>query len=190
MLAQKIAGWAKRVLSSTRRNGSSPTSSPARSRRSGASRATWSRISGVWLPWPGKSTAGACVSVTKLTQHTLGGPPASSVGSAAPTPRVGGQAVRDGGCRRGGRRPGSGCGVRSTALGSRSGRSLRLGDEADALGLLHGLRPVARAELAIQRGGVLLDRVRRQEEALGDLAVGGARRHRLEHLTLALGQRG
>jgi hypothetical protein len=66
-LAQKIAGCAKRVLSFTRANGSSPTSSQQRSSRSGARRATSSRMSDVWLPWPGKSAAGACVSVTKLT---------------------------------------------------------------------------------------------------------------------------
>ena len=90
MLAQKIAGWAKRVLSSTRANGSSPTSSVTRSSRSGARRATWSRISGVWLPWPGNSTAGAWVSVTKLTQGTLRRVCATSVSSHVPTPRVGG----------------------------------------------------------------------------------------------------
>src|SRR4051812_3448534 len=55
--AQKIAGWAKRVESSTRGNGSSPTSSMQRSSRSGSSRATSSRMSGVWEPWPGNSRA-------------------------------------------------------------------------------------------------------------------------------------
>ena len=97
-LAQKIAGWAKRVLSSTRGNGSSPTSSMTRSSRSGARRATWSRISGVWLPWPGNSTAGAWVSVTKLTQGTLRRVCATSVSSHVPTPRVGGWSGVGGGC--------------------------------------------------------------------------------------------
>src|SRR3954452_1497316 len=55
--AQKIAGWAKRVDSSTRGKGSSPTSSMQRSSSSGSSRATSSRMSGVWEPWPGNSRA-------------------------------------------------------------------------------------------------------------------------------------
>src|SRR5215211_8916983 len=133
MLAQKIAGWAKRVLSSTRGNGSSPTSSTTRSRRSGARRATWSRISGVWLPWPGNSTAGAWVSVTKLTHRTLGGPHASSVSSHPPTPRVGGPPARDGGWARAPR-----------TIPRERGR-LRVGDQADPLGLLHRLGAVADA---------------------------------------------
>ena len=57
--AQRIAGWAKRVDSSTRGNGSSPTSSSAASRRSGRTSATRSRMSGVWLPCPGNRTAGS-----------------------------------------------------------------------------------------------------------------------------------
>ena len=52
----------------------------------GATRATRSRISGVWLPWPGKSTAGAWVSVTKLTPSTLGCPRATSVSSGRQPP--------------------------------------------------------------------------------------------------------
>src|SRR5829696_3128802 len=166
MLAQKIAGWAKRVLSSTRGNGSSPTRSVTRSRRSGARRARRSRISGVWLPWPGKSTAGACGSVTKLTP---------------PHP---GRSTREFGEFSRANPPGGGCA--GYAMG---GARAPLGDQADALGLLHGLGAVARTELAIERGGVLLDRVGREEEALGDLAVGGAGRDRLEHLPLALGER-
>ena len=55
--AQKIAGCWKRVLSSTRAKGSSPTSSRQRSSRSGQRCTTRSRISGVWLPWPGNSSA-------------------------------------------------------------------------------------------------------------------------------------
>ena len=49
-LAQKIAGWAKRVPSSARTNGSSPTICSASERRSGRSSDTVSRMSGVWLP--------------------------------------------------------------------------------------------------------------------------------------------
>src|SRR5687768_16907657 len=160
MLAQKIAGWAKRVLSSTRGNGSSPTSSVTRSSRSGARRATWSRISAVWLPWPGNSTAGAWVSVTKLTPSTLGTSHATSVSSHAPTPHSGGEPVRDGGCPG---RPGASRHRKSTALGGEGGvctnvagraapslpypaavgrRNGALRDEPDALGLLDRLRAV------------------------------------------------
>src|SRR5215210_4876142 len=64
-----------------------------------------------------------------------------------------------------------------------------LRDQAQPLGLLHGLGAVAHAELAIERGGVLLDGVRGEEEPLGDLAVGRAARDEVEHLALALGQR-
>ena len=45
----------------------------------------------------------------------------------------------------------------------------------ETLGLLHRFGAVAHAELAIQRGGVLLDGVRAQEQLAGDLAVGRAR---------------
>ena len=55
--AQKMAGCWKRVLSSTRAKGSSPTSSRQRSSSSGPRCATRSRMSGVWDPCPGKSTA-------------------------------------------------------------------------------------------------------------------------------------
>ena len=48
--AQKIAGCAKRVFSSTRAKGSSPTSSVTFSSSSGARWETRSRMSGVWLP--------------------------------------------------------------------------------------------------------------------------------------------
>src|SRR5919197_5570005 len=65
----------------------------------------------------------------------------------------------------------------------------RLRNEPDPLRLLHGFGPIPRAELAIERGGVLLDGVRRQEQALGDLAVGGAGGDGLEHLALAVAQR-
>ncbi len=75
--AQKMAGCAKRVFSSTRAKGSSPTSSVTFSSSSGARWATRSRISGVWLPCPGKSAAG-CValltsapSLTVVRGHTL-----------------------------------------------------------------------------------------------------------------------
>ena len=56
-LAQKIAGWAKFVPSSARGNGSSPTTCTASSSSSGRTRATVSRMSAVWLPWPGKRIA-------------------------------------------------------------------------------------------------------------------------------------
>src|ERR1700761_8853966 len=56
-LAQKIAGWAKLVPSSVRGNGSVPTTSATCSNRSGRTSATRSRISAVWLPCPGKTTA-------------------------------------------------------------------------------------------------------------------------------------
>src|SRR3954471_12914614 len=160
--AQKMAGCAKRVFSSTRAKGSSPTSSVTRSSRSGARWATSSRISGVWLPWPGKSAAGSVAlltpapSPTRTSGHTLGDrlPPARGVGHP-----LCGSAPR------------------------------RLRDQAQALGLLHRFGAVAHAELAIQRGGVLLDGVRAEIQRAGDLAVGRARGDRLQHLALALGQR-
>ena len=43
-------------------------------------------------------------------------------------------------------------------------------------------------KLPVERGGVLLDRVRGEEELLGDLAVRRARADEVEHLALALGQ--
>ena len=68
--AQKIAGCAKRVFSSTRAKGSSPTSSVTFSSSSGARWATRSRISGVWLPWPGKSAAGCVALLTPAPLRT------------------------------------------------------------------------------------------------------------------------
>ena len=87
MLAQKIAGWAKRVLSCTRAKGSSPTSSTQRSSSSGRCCATASRMSGVWLPCPGKSNA---MSVVGFTLCTLGvaGPTSHPKGRCTP-PRGG-----------------------------------------------------------------------------------------------------
>ena len=84
-LAQKMAGWAKRVDSPARGNGSSPTSAMQRSSSSGARSATRSRISGVWLPWPGKSATGAAGSVIKLTRRTCPrGACGHSIGHANP----------------------------------------------------------------------------------------------------------
>ena len=57
MLAQKIAGWANRVLSLTLANGSSPMSAMHSAKSSGTRRATSSRRELVWLPWPGKRPA-------------------------------------------------------------------------------------------------------------------------------------
>ena len=86
--AQKIAGCAKRVFSSTRAKGSSPTSSVTRSSSSGARWATRSRISGVWLPWPGKSAAGSVALLTPApSPHTALARPTLGFG---PTPRSGG----------------------------------------------------------------------------------------------------
>src|SRR3954469_11658972 len=64
-----------------------------------------------------------------------------------------------------------------------------LRDEAQALRLLDGLGAVAHLELAIERRGVLLDRVGGEEERAGDLTVGGAARDRLQDFALALGER-
>ena len=57
--AQKIAGCAKRVLSSTRGERILADELDAALEQLGRARATRSRISGVWLPWPGNRTAGA-----------------------------------------------------------------------------------------------------------------------------------
>ena len=114
------------------------------------------------------------------------------------------------GTRRAGRRRAD-CGIRPGArrrdrggarLGARRARRLSralqtprrcpesclaaLGQQTDALGLLHRLGAVARTELSVQRTRVLLDRVRREEQLLGDLTVGRACRDQFEHLTLTL----
>src|SRR5450755_2840360 len=60
--------------------------------------------------------------------------------------------------------------------------------QADPLGALDRLGAVADPELPIQRARVLLDRVAREVQLAGDLGVGGARSHQLEHGTLALGE--
>ena len=59
---------------------------------------------------------------------------------------------------------------------------------AAGLGAQHGVGAVARLELAIQGARVLLDGVRREVQAGGDLAVGGAGRHQLQDLLLARAQ--
>src|ERR1700720_4600108 len=61
--------------------------------------------------------------------------------------------------------------------------------QPEALRALHGVGAVARAELAIERAGVLLDGVRREEQRGGDLAVGGAAGDQREDLALAVGER-
>ena len=55
-------------------------------------------------------------------------------------------------------------------------RPAGLGQQPDPLGALHRLGAVARLELAVDRARVLLDRVRREVQLLGDLLVGRARR--------------
>src|SRR5438067_1389388 len=64
----------------------------------------------------------------------------------------------------------------------------RLSEQADPLGELHRLCAVAGPELPIQRTRVLLDGVRREEQPIGDLAVGGAGGDQVQHLALALGE--
>src|SRR5262245_18137527 len=59
----------------------------------------------------------------------------------------------------------------------------------ELLGALGGLGPVADAELPIQGRRVILDRVWREEEPLGDLAIGSPGPDELEDLPLALRQR-
>jgi hypothetical protein len=55
------------------------------------------------------------------------------------------------------------------------------------LGLRDGLGAVADAELLVQRGGVLLDRVGGEVQPCGDLGVGGPGGDELEDLALARG---
>ena len=63
---------------------------------------------------------------------------------------------------------------------------LRLRQEAEALSPLHGLGPVANAQLAVHRAGVLLDRVLGQMQLLGDLRVGRPRGHQIQDVAFAL----
>ena len=74
--------------------GSSPTSSVTRSSSSGGACATRSRMSGVWLPWPGNSRAMSVRVVIGLhPERCFARVPAS----AHSTPRAGGYAPRGGG---------------------------------------------------------------------------------------------
>ena len=68
--AQKIAGCAQRVPSPARSKRSSPTSLSASSSRSGRWRSTLSRMSGVWLPWPGNSSV--VMDEAPMYEHFLG----------------------------------------------------------------------------------------------------------------------
>ncbi|CAA9468098.1 MAG: hypothetical protein AVDCRST_MAG13-223, partial [uncultured Solirubrobacteraceae bacterium] len=101
MLAQKIAGWAKRVLSAARGKGSSPTSAAARSSRSGAVSTTAERASAGSEPWPGKSatepvTPPTCTGSGASTHDRPALPPARGVARG----RAGGQeAARSGALR-------------------------------------------------------------------------------------------
>src|SRR4051794_30917669 len=57
-------------------------------------------------------------------------------------------------------------------------------EDAEPLRPKDRLGAVASPDLAVERAGVVLDRVRREVEPLGDLAVGRARRDHVEHLPL------
>src|SRR4051812_44905754 len=166
--AQKIAGCAKRVFSSTRAKGSSPTSSVTCSSRSGARWATRSRISGVWLPCPGKSAAGSVALLTPAPSPTS--TPGHTLTARLPPGQGGAIAQRA-----------IAQGVPSWAdpPGGSCAELPGLRDQAKTLGFLDGLGAVADGELAVQRRRVLLDGVGRQIERRGDLAVGGAGGDRL-----------
>jgi len=75
---------------------------------------------------------------------------------------------------------------RRSPRGRRRATVTESGGQPEPLRLLHRLRAVAYRQLAIERRRVLLDRVRRQEQLLGDLAVRRARGDQVEHLALAL----
>src|SRR4051794_6600484 len=163
-LAQKIAGCWKRVPSSTRANGSSPTTSSARATRSGRTAWAAARMSSVWLPWPGKTTA---VRSASGMSHTVPPPPDMATPSRVRTPRSGGFTGPGGGSIR---------------------KSVRLREQPAPLGVLDGLGAIADAELAIQRARVLLDGVGGEKEVLADLAIGGALGNEMKDLALALGE--
>ena len=132
------------------------------SRRSGQKTSTVRFMSAVWLPWPGKRIA----SVGWGCHRWDIAPPQAGVGDRrAPDPPEWGGQRRSGGA--GGRARG----------------------QVEALGLLGRLGPVADAELAVDRAGVLLDRVRREVQVVGDLFVRRAGRDQREDLLLALGER-
>ena len=145
----------------SRSKGSAPSSSaPARAGR-GARRAT-AAMPCVWLPWPGKRIAVSAAAIA--TRRILVRPAAAgdAPGRADPPDR--------GACR----------GVR------RRGRQTRIFRRC---AWRVGLGPVADAELAVDRAGVLLDRVRREVQVAGDLFVGRAGGDQREDLLLALGER-
>ena len=173
-----MAGCWKRVDSPARGKGSSPTSAAQRSSSSGARsrRGLACRVSG--CPGQGKARPGQRVDgqahrtcprgmeVTALAPEPPGRgcPPGRAV---AGTYAVEGRSVR---CSGSGARAASGTAERRsrlrfdrrTSLPSAVDVSRALRDQAEPLRLLDRLGPVAHPQLAIQRRGVLLDRVRRQ----------------------------
>src|SRR6059058_2601818 len=72
------------------------------------------------------------------------------------------------------------------ALPARAPRRRASVQQPELLRSLDRLRAVARAYLLVQRARVVLDRVRRQDQALGNLPVRLAGGHHFEHLALAL----
>ena len=66
----------------------------------------------------------------------------------------------------------------AVAIGARAPSAVRLGQQPEPLRALDRLGAVADLELAVQRARVLLDRVRREEQRVGDLGVGRARGRR------------
>ena len=93
--AQKIAGCAKRVLSSTRGERVLADELDAALEQVGRARATRSRMSGVWLPWPGNSRAMSVRVVIERHPESLCRA-SPSLGALAP-PGQGGYARRGGG---------------------------------------------------------------------------------------------
>ena len=155
--AQKIAGWAKRVFSSTRGEGVLADELDARA-RAGRARAgrpgRACQASG--CPGPGRAPR---VAVALLTTCTITDTATTVTPSSGDIPPAGGcdpprQEIRPRRC------------AFCTASARLRTPSLRYSERR-----------------------VLLDRVRARGTAAGDLAVGGARGDRLEHLALALGQR-
>ena len=203
-LAQKMAGWAKRVLSSDAREGVlADELDGALEQVGGAPRDEVAHVGGL-AALAGEQRGGRLVSVTKLTLRTLGRAPRFG-GFSCANPPGGGQCSAMGGVERGSaaarnvdpRRARSGSRrwgrmARTVRAGAQCRRSTFVRPRRSSRCAAPSAPPrrgCAHAELAIQRGRVLLDRVRREEQPLGDLAVGGAGGDGLEHLALALGQR-
>lgn len=115
------------------------------------------RISGVWLPWPGKRSAVDIVryfpaGVARLRrecpQPPAGGSPRTSGGYAAPPSKAS-------------------------------------ADQPETLGVLNGLGAISDLELVIDRARVLFDRVGREVKLRTDLAVGRTGGDLGENLSLA-----